>query len=71
MGSGPVPRHSAGMTLTLACGDVVAGCPAVVRAVTEDDVLRQAGQHAAEAHGLTETDDDTMAALRAAVHAEA
>jgi predicted small metal-binding protein len=55
------------MSLTLACGDVVAGCPAVVRAETEDELLDQAGRHAAEAHGLTEIDDETMAALKGAV----
>jgi predicted small metal-binding protein len=55
------------MSLTLACGDVVDGCPAVVRAESEDELFAQAGQHAAQAHGLTEIDDQTMEALRRAV----
>ena len=58
------------MSLTLACGDVVAGCPAVVRAESEDELMQQAGRHAAEAHGLTEIDDQTMAAIRSAVRSE-
>lgn len=55
------------MSLTLACGDVVSGCPAVVHAQTEDELLAQAGQHAAEVHGMTDIDDATMAALKGAV----
>lgn len=55
------------MSLTLACGDVVAGCPAVVHAETEDELLAQAGQHAADAHGMTDIDDETMAAIKGAV----
>jgi predicted small metal-binding protein len=51
---------------TLACGDLVAGCDAVVRAETEEEVLRIAAQHAVEAHGLT-VDDGLVAAVKGAI----
>jgi predicted small metal-binding protein len=43
------------MTKTLACGEIMDGCPATFSGETEDEVLAQAGQHAAEAHGLEVT----------------
>jgi predicted small metal-binding protein len=43
------------MTKTLACGEIMDGCTATFSAETEDDLLAQAGKHAAEAHGLDVT----------------
>ena len=43
------------MTKTLACGEIMDGCPATFSAETEDEVLAQAGQHAADVHGLEVT----------------
>lgn len=43
------------MTKTLACGDIMEGCSATFSADTEDELLEQAGQHAAEVHGLDVT----------------
>ena len=43
------------MTKTLACGDIMEGCSATFSAETDDELLAQAGQHAAEAHGLEVT----------------
>jgi predicted small metal-binding protein len=54
---------------TLACGALVPGCPAVVRAATEEEILRLAAQHAVEAHDLA-VDDDLVAALKAAIRDE-
>lgn len=51
---------------TLACGDLVPGCPAVVRAETNEEILQIAAQHAVEAHGLT-VDDGLVAAVNAAI----
>jgi len=59
------------MTLTLACGDVVAGCPAVVHADSEQDLFAQAGRHAADVHGMTELDEQTLQAFREAVRQDA
>jgi len=43
-----------------ACGDVVPGCEDVFLGPTEDDVLDQALEHAAAAHGLTEVSEETL-----------
>lgn len=43
------------MTKILACGEIMEGCPATFSAETEDELLAQAGKHAAEAHGLEVT----------------
>jgi predicted small metal-binding protein len=37
---------------TLACGEIMAGCTATFSAETDEEIIAQAGQHAAEAHGL-------------------
>ncbi|MFM9106309.1 MAG: DUF1059 domain-containing protein [Chloroflexota bacterium] len=54
----------------LACGDLVPGCPAVVRAETEEEILAIAAKHAAEDHGLT-VDDALVAAVKAHIRDEA
>jgi predicted small metal-binding protein len=43
------------MTKTLACGEIMDGCAATFSGETEDEVLAQAGQHAAEVHGFEVT----------------
>jgi predicted small metal-binding protein len=51
---------------TLACGDLVPGCPAAVKAETEDEILQIVAQHAVEVHGLT-VDDGLIAAIKGAI----
>lgn len=51
----------------LRCDDVVPGCPAEVRAETDEEVLRQAAEHARAAHGLATLDDATAGAVRRAI----
>ena len=55
------------MERELRCGDVVEGCDGVVTGPDDEDVLRQAAAHAAEAHGMAEVDEATVAALKAAI----
>lgn len=55
------------MAKVLHCDDVVPGCDAVVRADSEDEILTQAAAHASEAHGLTDLDEATVAAVRDAI----
>ena len=43
------------MTKTLACADLVPGCPQVIAAETEDEVLTEAGRHTVDKHGMTLT----------------
>lgn len=57
----------ADQTLELHCGDVVPGCDGVVTGSSREEVLAGAEQHAAEAHGLTEIDDQTRSALAGAI----
>ncbi len=54
---------------TLACADLVPGCPAVVEAETEDEIVEIAAQHAVSAHGLT-PDDELVARVKAAIRSE-
>jgi predicted small metal-binding protein len=58
------------MMKNLACADLVPGCPAVVTAETEEEILQIAAQHAVEAHGLT-VDDGLMAAVKGAIRDKA
>jgi predicted small metal-binding protein len=55
------------MAYELHCGDVVTGCQTKLTGESETDVLQQAAKHAAEAHGLSEIDDDTMTAVKGAI----
>lgn len=50
-----------------ACATVVDGCDGVVTGATDDEVLAQAAQHAAEAHGMTELPDEVVAAVKAGI----
>lgn len=45
------------MAKTLACADLVPGCPQIITAETEDEVLAEAGRHAAADHGLAVTSE--------------
>lgn len=56
------------MTLELRCGDVIDGCDGVIRGESQEEVLLQAGAHAADAHDITEIDDQTERALVGAIH---
>ena len=51
---------------TLACGDLVPGCPAVLTAETEEEILQIAARHAVEEHGLT-VGDELVAAVKGAI----
>jgi predicted small metal-binding protein len=43
------------MAKTLACANLITGCPQVITAETEDEVLTEAGRHASDDHGLDVT----------------
>jgi predicted small metal-binding protein len=47
-----------------ACGDVVPGCDATFVCDTEDEILVQVAQHAAEVHGMTEVPDAVVLQVR-------
>jgi predicted small metal-binding protein len=53
------------MEKLLRCGDLVKGCTFEVRG-TEEEILRKAGPHATEAHGM-EVTPELVAAVRGAI----
>ena len=55
--------------MVLRCDEVMPGCAAEVRAETEDDVMRQAAEHAKNVHGLP-NDRETVMKLKAAIRSE-
>jgi predicted small metal-binding protein len=57
------------MAKLLRCQDVFPGCSAEVRADTEQDVLREAAQHAAAVHGVKQLDDATVQTIKAQIRA--
>lgn len=52
----------------LRCREIGFDCEGVVRAETEDAVLRQAAEHARTVHGVTQLDDATVRQIRAKIH---
>ena len=58
------------MAKLLRCHDIFPGCPAEVRAETEEEILRHAAEHAAAAHGVKELDEATVQTLRKGIRAE-
>jgi predicted small metal-binding protein len=51
----------------LRCRDVGFDCQAVVRADTEDSVMRQAADHARTQHGLKQLDEATTQKIRSKI----
>lgn len=49
------------------CGEFIAGCPHVSRGETTDELMDSVRDHAREAHGMTEIDDNLRAELLKAV----
>jgi predicted small metal-binding protein len=58
------------MSKYLRCDDIFAGCAGEVRAESEEDVLKQAAEHARRDHGVEEIDEATLAKVKAAVRDE-
>jgi predicted small metal-binding protein len=59
------------MSWTLACGDVMPGCAAVLTDDTKEAVLAAVGAHAAADHGVVDIDAETFAAVEAALRESA
>lgn len=55
------------MAKELHCGEIMDGCPAVIRGETEEEVLQKGAQHARDAHGVEEMDDETVRAVRSKI----
>jgi predicted small metal-binding protein len=59
------------MDKVLKCGDLFPGCAVEAHGQTEEDVLRQAAEHARDTHGLERIDEATLSKVRAAIRSEA
>lgn len=55
------------MAKELRCGEIMDGCPAVIRGETEEEVLQKGAMHARDAHGIEEMDDETVRAVRSKI----
>ena len=55
---------------TLKCRDVGFDCDAVVRAQTDEEVLRQAAEHAKAQHGINEITPEMGARVKSLIRSE-
>jgi predicted small metal-binding protein len=51
----------------LRCGELFPGCSIEARGETEEEVLRQAAEHARRDHGLAQIEPATLAKVKAAI----
>ncbi len=58
------------MTKVLRCSDVGFECEAVIRAETEEEVLKKAAEHVQSVHNLKEISDEVVEKVRAAIQDE-
>lgn len=55
------------MAKQIACNDVVPGCAYTASAQTEEDLLKEAAEHARQAHGVKEVTPELAAKVKAAI----
>lgn len=55
------------MAKELRCRDVGLDCDAVIRCETEEEVMKQAAEHAKQEHGIETIDQATAQTVRAAI----
>lgn len=55
------------MGKVLQCGELFPGCTVEARGETEDDILKQAAEHARRDHGVAQIDAATLAKVKAAI----
>ncbi|MBI4410669.1 MAG: DUF1059 domain-containing protein [Gemmatimonadetes bacterium] len=53
----------------LRCRDVGLDCDAVIRAETEEEVMRQAAEHARKEHGMTNIGEEDQRKMRSKIRA--
>ena len=58
------------MAKVLRCNDVGFECEGVIRAETEEEVLKKAAEHAKSEHNLEEISDEVVEKVRAAIQDE-
>ena len=55
------------MGKVLRCGELFPGCSIEARGETEDEILKQAAEHARKDHGVSQIDAATLAKVKAAI----
>ena len=55
------------MAKVLRCGELFPGCSVEARGETEDEILKQAAEHAKRDHGVATIDPATLAKVKAAI----
>jgi predicted small metal-binding protein len=55
------------MAKVLRCGELFPGCSIVARGETEEEILKQAAEHAKRDHGVAQIDATTLAKVKAAI----
>jgi predicted small metal-binding protein len=63
-------RRSSKMTKVVDCRDVGFDCEGVVRAESEEEVLKMVAEHAKEVHGMEEVPPDVVEKVRAVMRDE-
>ena len=58
------------MAKILRCNDIGLDCDFVAKADTEEEILRQAAEHAAVTHDMKEIPEEVLAKVRAAIRDE-
>jgi len=58
------------MAKVLRCDAIFLGCGHVVRAESEDELMRLAAEHARQVHGVTEIDEAMASKVKAAIKDE-
>ncbi len=58
------------MAKVLRCRDVGFDCDGVIRAETEEEILKKAAEHAQAVHNLTEISEEVVDKVRAAIRDE-
>ena len=58
------------MAKMLHCNDVIPGCSYVVHAATEEEIMRQAAEHARIEHNIRRITPEITAMMRAAIREE-
>jgi predicted small metal-binding protein len=56
------------MARVLHCADAGFECDKTIEGETDDDVMAKAAEHAKDAHGMTEIDEETGAKIRSLIH---
>ncbi|MGH7802330.1 MAG: DUF1059 domain-containing protein [Thermodesulfobacteriota bacterium] len=56
------------MTKEIRCRDVGVDCDWVVSGETEEEIMKEAAEHAKKAHGMDEIPQELVERVRAAIH---